>query len=85
MEEGKYMSRDIMNELTSLMGQTVLKEVLQKIKNCDPSWYANIGDGTFTGQLVVSIRSVDDDFDISEDSIGLFALSDTLLTPLILL
>ena len=34
-------------------------------------------DVTGTEQLFVSIRSVDDDFDISEGSIGLFALLDT--------
>ena len=34
-------------------------------------------DVTCTEQLFVSIRSVDDDLDISEDSIGLFAHPDT--------
>ena len=38
------MSHDIVNDLTTLMGLTVLRKVLQKIKNCDPSWYAIIGD-----------------------------------------
>ena len=35
LEEGKYMSHDIANELTTSMGQKVLRQLLEKIKSCD--------------------------------------------------
>ena len=44
VEEGRYMSHDIVNELITLMGQDVLRRLLCRIKSADPSWYAIIAD-----------------------------------------
>ncbi len=81
IKEGKYMSHDIVNELISLMGQGVLRQILAKILKCVPSWYAVIADKatdvSFSEQFNLSIRYVDDDYVINEDSIGLFKLPDT--------
>ena len=40
----KYMSHDIINELIAIMGNTVLREILSKIRGLAPGWYAVIGD-----------------------------------------
>ena len=78
---GKYMSHDIINELVTIMGQMVMNHVLSKIKGQNPQWYAIIGDEAtdvnYTAQLNVSIRYVDDDYNISEDAIGLTNLPNT--------
>ena len=81
IEEGKYMSHDIVNELITLMGQSILRKLLCQIKNVDPCWFAIIVDETTDvarhEQLNLTIRYVDNDYIIHEDSIGLFSLPDT--------
>ena len=81
IEEGKYMSHDMVNELITLMGQSVLRKLLCRIKNADPCWFAIIVDETADvarhEQLNLTIRYVDNDYIINEDSIGLFSLPDT--------
>ncbi len=44
LQEKKYMSRDIINELIAIMGQSVLRTLLGNIKKTTPSWYAIIAD-----------------------------------------
>ena len=44
MQEGKYMSPEIVNELISEMGQKVLQELLSKIQ--EARWFSLIADGT---------------------------------------
>ena len=48
IEERKYMSHDIVNELITLMGQSVsvLRKLLCRIKNSNPCWFAIIVDET---------------------------------------
>ena len=46
IEEGKYMSHDIVNKLITLMGQSILRKLLCQIKSTDPSWFAIIVDET---------------------------------------
>ena len=74
----KYMSHDIVNELITLMGLNVLRQLLVKIKSCDPFWYAIIVDEAtdVSGkeQCNLSIRHVDDNYVVSEDAIGLYSL-----------
>ena len=85
IEEGKYMSHDIVNELITLMGQSVLRKLLCQIKSTDPCWFAIIVDETADiachEQLNLAIRYVDNDYIISELvselTIGLFSLPDT--------
>ena len=40
IEEGKYISHEIVNELITLMGQKVLWEILAKIKSGISYWYS---------------------------------------------
>ena len=81
MKEGKFMSHDIVNELITLMGLKVLRQLLMKIKSSDPCWYAimvdEATDVSGKEQCNLSIRYVDNDYVVSEDSVGLFSLSDT--------
>ena len=38
------MSHDIINELITTMGNTVLREIISKIRGLASGWYAVIGD-----------------------------------------
>lgn len=75
------MSHDIVNELITLMGQSVLRKLLCRIKNSDPCWFAIIVDETADvaqrEQLNLTFRYVNDDYIINEDSVGLFSLTNT--------
>ena len=86
VEEGKYMSHDIVNEMITLMGQSVLGKLLCRIKGADPCWYAIIADETADAahreQFNLTIRYVDNDYIINEDSIGLFSLPNTTASTL---
>ena len=42
--EGKYMSHEIVTEQITLMGNTLLRSLLQIIKQNSPAWYAIMGD-----------------------------------------
>ena len=81
IEEGKFYSHEIVNELITLMGQKVLRGILAKIKSCKPCWYSVIADEATdvacNEQFNLSIRYVDDDYGIHEDTVGLFALPNT--------
>ena len=80
IEEGKFYSHEIVNELITLMGQKVLRGILAKIKSCKPCWYSVIADEATdvacNEQFNLSIRYVDD-YGIHEDTVGLFALPNT--------
>ena len=75
------MSHDIVNELVTLMGHNVLRKLLCRMKNQSPEWYSLIGDEAtdinYSEQLNVSIRYVDNDYNVHEDPIGLFVLPNT--------
>ena len=81
IEDGKYMSHEIVNELITLMEHKIVRQLLARIKCCVPSWYAVIVDEAIDvacrEQMNLSIRYVDNDYTISEDSIGLFYLPNT--------
>ena len=70
IEERKYMSHDIVNELITLMGHNILRQLLVRIK-CVPSWYAVIVDEATDvacrEQMNLSIRYVDDDYTIRNE------------------
>ena len=75
------MSHNIVNELITLMGLNVLRQLLVKIKSCDPFWYAIIVDKAtdVSGkeQCNLSISHVDDNYVVCEDAIGLYSLPNT--------
>ena len=81
IEQGKYMSHEIVNELIMLMGQNVLRRLLSRIKANDPGWYAIVADEATDvacrEQFNVSIRYVDSHYMVRKDCIGLISLPDT--------
>ena len=81
LSERKYMSHDIVTEQITLMGNTLLRSLLQNIKQSSPAWYAIMGDEASDianrEQLNISIRWVNESYEISEDPVGLFCLTNT--------
>ena len=81
LKEKKYFSPLIVNEQIFLMGLGILRTLLNTIKECSPPWYAIIVDEAtdvaYREQLNLSIRWVNDNYDISEDPVGLYCLPDT--------
>ena len=73
MQEGKYMSPEIVNELISEMGHKILRELLSKIQ--EARWFSLIADETRDisdiEQLTISIRWVLSDYMVHGDSKGL--------------
>ncbi len=64
-----------------MMGQSILRSLIQKICACSPSWYSVTGDEatdmSYKEQLNISIRWVDEAYEIYEDPVGLFNLPNT--------
>ena len=75
------MSPVVINELATLMGNTLLQNSLERINLNSPSCYSIIADETTyvvnCEQLNVSIRWVNDDYKVFEDPLGLFCLPNT--------
>ena len=59
----------------------MLRSLLTNIKKCVPAWYAIIADEATDvakrEQLNLSIRWVNNDYEVSEDSVGLYCLPNT--------
>ena len=71
-----------MNDQIKILGQTLLRSLLLKIKEGDgPHWFSIIADEAAdvinSEQLNISIRWVNDTYHISEDSIGLCRVPNT--------
>jgi len=81
MDDNRYMSHYIINELIVLMGQRLLRQMLHNIQHNSPIWYGLMADEATDAankvQLNVTIRWVDDSYEINEDPIGLFFLPAT--------
>ena len=79
-----YISPDIVNEIITMMGNTILRSILNDIKNA--MWYSLIADEatdvSHHEQLSLSIRWVDKDITVHEDTLGLFQLPNTKSTTL---
>lgn len=75
----KFFSHDILNEIISLLSDSVLRIVIQEIKKCD--YYSIMVDETCDisvhEQVTFCIRTVHENFDISEDFIGLYETKNT--------
>ena len=88
IDNGKYLSVDVINECVMLMGQHLLRKLLCDIH--DAGIFAVLADETrdITNQeqLAICIRWVDAKFDIHEDLIGLVQLdtttADSITTPI---
>ena len=77
----RYTCHQSVNELIDIMGQNILHTLLSKIKTQLPPWYSVIADEAtdicITEQLNLSIRWVDNNFEVHEDPVGLFRVPDT--------
>ena len=73
LKKHQYMSHDIINELITLMGKAILRDLLVNIR--EANWFAILADETRDvsnhEQLSLSIRWVDKSYLIHEDFIGL--------------
>ncbi|CAF4270051.1 unnamed protein product [Rotaria sp. Silwood2] len=77
INEGTYLSHDIINEICELISLTIIRELLKEIRHrrfysiiCDEAT-----DEAGLEQLCFTIRSVDDQFMVHEDVIGLYQLT----------
>ena len=81
LKAGRFMSADHVNELITLMGHHVLRAVLRRVQSGEPAWFAIIADEatdvTCAEQMNISVRCVDRQYAVHEDSIGLFKLPQT--------
>ena len=76
---GSYQSHDIINEMMQLMTNQLLQKLLNEIRSAE--WYSIIADETrgISGaeQLGISIRWVENDYQVHEDLIGLVEVEAT--------
>ena len=81
IRENKYMSPEVVNEQITMMGQSVLRTLFSNIKKVTPRWYAIIADEATDvpnrEQFNLSLQWVMDEYEISEDPVGLFCLPNT--------
>ena len=79
LKDNKYMSHDIVNEQITIMGHAILRTLLKNIKTS--KWFSVIVDEATDvvnrEQMNLSIRWVNDEYDISEDPVGLVCLPNT--------
>ena len=75
----EYISPEIVNELISIMGQTVLRQILSEIRST--MWFSLIADEasdiSHHEHVSISIRWVDSNYSIHEDTLGLIQLPNT--------
>lgn len=75
----KYISPEIINEIITIMGQSILREILSEIRRS--LWYSVITDEATdisnNEQISISIRYVDTEYEIHEETIGLIQLPNT--------
>ena len=79
LQNREYISPAIVDEIVRLMGQMILRSILDDIKSVQ--WYAIIADEATdvsgTEQLSVSIRWVSKSYEVHEDVLGIKELPDT--------
>ena len=79
IENGSYQSHDIINEMMQLMANQLLQKLLNEVRSAE--WYSIIADETrdISGaeRLGVSIRWVENDYQVHEDLIGLVEVEAT--------
>ena len=75
----EYTSPEILNEIIIIMGQTILRSLLSRIRST--LWFSIIADEATdisqNEQMSLSSRWVEDDYTICEECIGLVQLPDT--------
>ena len=77
----KYMSYEIVDEQISLIANRLLRSLLTTISENNPAWYAIIGDEATDvakkQQLNLSIGWVNNNYETTEDPVGLYCLPNT--------
>ena len=84
LKQKQYMSADIVSEQITIMGQTVLRRLLNNITKTSPAWFSILADEATDvanrEQFNLSIKWVDEHYVVNEAPVGLFFLPDTTLT-----
>ena len=79
LRDQKYFSPDILNEQVEIMANTILHSVLQEVQSAD--WFSILADEaadvTRCEQMCMCIRWVSDEYEVSEDPIGLVQIPKT--------
>lgn len=79
LQDGRYLSHDIINELIELVAHKLLRQLLDEIR--EVQWYSIIGDETRDAsgveQFGVSVRWIDTDYIVYEDLIALAEVEQT--------
>ena len=79
LRKKEYLSPEIVNELITMLGQTVLRQILAEIKRA--LWFSLIADEasdlSHNEHVSVTIRWTDDNYGIHEDTLGLVQLPNT--------
>lgn len=79
ISEKNYFSPDILNEQISIVAKSILRKLIEDIRNVQ--WFSVIADETSDvanqEQFNISIRWVGEDFVVYEDPIGMIAVPDT--------
>ncbi|CAF1986437.1 unnamed protein product [Rotaria magnacalcarata] len=74
---GNYLSHDIINEICQIISLSIVRDLLKQI--CERKFYSIICDETRdesgTEQLCFTIRSVDSDFVMHEDVLGMYGVT----------
>ena len=83
LRENRYTSHQAVNEIIEILGKTVLRNLLKKITDVSgPAWFSIIADEATdivhaAEQLNLSIRWINDNYEVHEDLIGLCRVPDT--------
>ena len=79
--ENRYTCHQTVNELITIMGQDLLRTLLAKMREEKPAWFSVITDEATdvsnTEQLTLSIRWVNNSYEVFEDPVGLFRVPNT--------
>ncbi|CAF1413550.1 unnamed protein product, partial [Didymodactylos carnosus] len=73
IDERKYLSHDIISELCKEIYLTIIRDIVKEISN--RKWFSLICDESTLEQLCITIRSVDNNYNVFEDVIGLYEIS----------
>ena len=75
------IKRQTVNEIISITGQNLLRNLLDKIQANNPSWFSVTADEATdvcnSAQLNLSIRWVNNKYEVFEDTVGLFRVQNT--------
>ena len=82
LRENRYTSHQVINELIEMLGLSLLWKLLRDIKEgTGPAWFSIIEDEATdvanNEQMNLSIRWVNNDYEVHEDSVSWFSVPDT--------